>query len=106
MITRYLIRPTLAVVFLFSLLLISGGKAGAADTKPERNRLEVAIAAYGPLYLPLLVAHEAGYFSKRGVNLNITLLSATASAQALLSGQVDIYKGGASTIHAYLGGSD
>src|SRR5262249_47320428 len=61
---------------------------------------------YGPLYLPLLVAHEAGYFSKRGGNLNITLLSATASAQALLSGQVDIYQGGASAIHANIGGSD
>ena len=101
-----IVRPTLSLVFLLSLLLISGVKAGAADTKPERNRLEVAIAAYGPLYLPLLVAHEAGYFSKRGVNLNITLLSATASAQALLSGQVDIYQGGASTIHANIGGSD
>ena len=106
MMTRYLVRPTLSLVFLLSLLLIPGVKAGAADTKPERNRLEVAIAAYGPLYLPLLVAHEAGYFSKRGVNLNITLLSATASAQALLSGQVDIYQGGASTIHANIGGSD
>ena len=104
--TRYLVRPTFSLVFLLSLLLISGVKADAADTKPERNRLEVAIAAYGPLYLPLLVAHEAGYFSKRGVNLNITLLSATASAQALLSGQVDIYQGGASTIHANIGGSD
>ena len=104
--TRYLVRPTFSLVFLLSLLLILGVKAGAADTKPERSRLEVAIAAYGPLYLPLLVAHEAGYFSKRGVNLNITLLSATASAQALLSGQVDIYQGGASTIHANIGGSD
>jgi ABC-type nitrate/sulfonate/bicarbonate transport system substrate-binding protein len=106
MMTRYLVRPTLSLVLLLSLLLISGVKADAADTKPERNRLEVAIAAYGPLYLPLLVAHEAGYFSKRGVNLNISLLSATASAQALLSGQVDIYQGGASTIHANIGGSD
>ena len=106
MMTRYFVRPTLSLVFLLSLLLISEVKAGAADTKPERNRLEVAIAAYGPLYLPLLVAHEAGYFSKRGVNLNISLLSATASAQALLSGQVDIYQGGASTIHANIGGSD
>jgi ABC-type nitrate/sulfonate/bicarbonate transport system substrate-binding protein len=106
MMTRYLVRPTLSLVLLLGLLLISGVKADAADTKPERNRLEVAIAAYGPLYLPLLVAHEAGYFSKRGVNLNISLLSATASAQALLSGQVDIYQGGASTIHANIGGSD
>jgi ABC-type nitrate/sulfonate/bicarbonate transport system substrate-binding protein len=96
----------LSVVFLLSLILLRGLTASAAEIKPERNRLEVAIAAYGPLYLPLLVAHEAGYFSKRGVNLNISMLSATASAQALLSGQVDIYQGGTATIHANVGGSD
>ena len=102
----YLIRLMLPVVFLTSVTLVSGPNAGAAEVKPERNRLEVAIAAYGPLYLPLLVAHEAGYFSKRGVNLNITMLSATASAQALLSGTVDIYQGGTATIHANVAGSD
>jgi ABC-type nitrate/sulfonate/bicarbonate transport system substrate-binding protein len=80
--------------------------AQSPDPKPEKSSLEVAIAAHGPLYLPLLVAHEAGYFSKRGVNLNITQLSATASAQALISGQIDIYQGGASTIHANVGGTD
>src|SRR5262245_53212253 len=106
MMTRYFVRPTLSLVFLLSLLLISEVKAGAADTKPERNRLEVAIAAYGPLYLPLLVAHEAGYFSKRGVNLNISLVSATPSAHALLSGQVDIHQSGASTIQANIDGFD
>ncbi len=102
----YLIRLMLPVVFLTSVTLVSGLNAGAAEVKPEKNRLEVAIAAYGPLYIPLLVAHEAGYFSKRGVNLNITLLSATASAQALLSGTVDIYQGGTATIHANVAGSD
>jgi len=104
--SQNLIRLVLLAVFLISATLVSGLNAGAAEVKPERNRLEVAIAAYGPLYLPLLVAHEAGYFSKRGVNLNITLLSATASAQALLSGTVDIYQGGTATIHANVAGSD
>ena len=104
--SQNLIRLMLLAVFLISAALVSGLNAGAAEVKPERNRLEVAIAAYGPLYLPLLVAHEAGYFSKRGVNLNITMLSATASAQALLSGTVDIYQGGTATIHANVAGSD
>jgi ABC-type nitrate/sulfonate/bicarbonate transport system substrate-binding protein len=104
--SQNLIRLVLLAVFLISATLVSGLNAGAAEVKPERNRLEVAIAAYGPLYLPLLVAHEAGYFSKRGVNLNITMLSATASAQALLSGTVDIYQGGTATIHANVAGSD
>jgi len=76
------------------------------DIKPEKNRLEVAIAATGPLYLPLLLAADAGYFAKRGLQVNLTVLSATASAQALLSGTVDIYQGGTATIHANVAGSD
>lgn len=98
-----------ALMVFLALALAQAGElyaAQSADPKTEKNSLEVAIAAHGPLYLPLLVAHEAGYFSKRGVNLNITQLSATASAQALISGQIDIYQGGASTIHANVGGTD
>jgi ABC-type nitrate/sulfonate/bicarbonate transport system substrate-binding protein len=100
-------RTNLAVALIATTwLLIPGHPVTAAEPKPERNQLEVAIAAYGPLYLPLLVAHESGYFSKRGVTLNLSQVSATASAQALISGRVDIYQGGASTIHANVGGSD
>ena len=80
--------------------------AQGAELKPEKNKLEVAIAATGPLYLPIILANEAGYFSKRGVTVNLSTLSATASAQALLSGQVDIYQGGTATIHANVAGSD
>jgi len=100
--TRTILSATLAVVLVF----FAEPKLNAAEPKPEKNSLEVAVAAWGPLYMPLLVAHESGYFSRRGVTLNITQLSATASAQALISGQIDIYQGGASTIHANVGGSD
>jgi len=95
--------------FLFALLLLAaplGFGAQGPDVKPEKNRLEVAIAATGPLYLPIILANEAGYFSKRGVTVNLTTLSATSSAQALLSGQIDIYQGGTATIHANVAGSD
>jgi len=104
-----IVRLLITLAFFFALVFPPARRLDAAlgaETKSEKSSLEVAIAAYGPLYLPLLVAHEAGYFSKRGVNLNITQLSATASAQALISGRVDIYQGGASTIHANVGGSD
>ena len=67
MMTRYIIRLTLSMVFLLGVLLISPIEAGAAEAKPERNRLEVAIAAYGPLYLPLLVAQEAAIFQSVGL---------------------------------------
>lgn len=78
----------------------------SAELKPEKTKLEVAIAATGPLYLPIILANEAGYFTKRGVTVNTSVLSATTSAQALLSGQVDIYQGGTATIHANVAGSD
>jgi ABC-type nitrate/sulfonate/bicarbonate transport system substrate-binding protein len=98
------------VVFIVATLFVFAGGAlntvRGAEPKPEKNQLEVAIAAFGPLYLPILVAQEAGYFSKRGVNVNLSQLSATASAQALVSRRVDIYQGGTATIHARVGGAD
>jgi len=97
---------TLSATLAVSLAFFARPTLDAAEPKPEKSHLEVAVAAWGPLYMPLLVAHESGYFSRRGVTLNITQLSATASAQALISGQIDIYQGGASTIHANVGGSD
>jgi len=86
--------------------LATNSNAQGPTLKPEKTTLEVAIAATGPLYLPLLLAADAGYFDKRGLKVNLTVLSATASAQALLSGTVDIYQGGTATIHANVGGSD
>lgn len=99
---RRVLGASVALVFAF----FAKEKSPAAQPKPEKNRLEVAIAATGPLYLPILLANEAGYFAKRGVTVNISVLSATASAQALLSGQVDIYQGGTAIIHANVAGSD
>ena len=105
-----MLRPAaprkLRAILMFTLACLTAGNSRAAEPKPERNRLEVAIAATGPLYLPIILANEAGYFTKRGVTVNISILSATASAQALLSGQVDIYQGGTATIHANVAGSD
>ena len=82
------------------------GAEPPSGRKPEKGHLEVAIAATGPLYLPLLLAQEAGYFSRRGLTLSITQVSATASTQALVSGKVDIYQGGAAAITANLAGTD
>ncbi|MGH7873827.1 MAG: ABC transporter substrate-binding protein [Candidatus Binatia bacterium] len=99
-----------ALTFAAVRLLVldqSQARAGqAGELKPEKSKLEVAIAATGPLYLPVLLANEAGYFAKRGLTVNLSTLSATASVQALLSGQVDVYQGGTATIHGNVGGSD
>lgn len=100
---------TITIFTAAALILFTASSNQAAQLqaiKPEKSRLEVAIAATGPLYLPLLLAADAGYFAKRGLQVNLTVLSATASAQALLSGAVDIYQGGTATIHANVAGSD
>ena len=108
-----MVRAPRLICIVFITLLVArlfvsqiAYSAQSSELKPEKNPLEVAIAATGPLYLPVLLANEAGYFSKRGLSVNISTLSATASAQALLSGQVDIYQGGTATIHANVGGAD
>lgn len=97
---------TMHIAAALLILLVNSTHAQGPALKPEKTTLEVAIAATGPLYLPLLLAADAGYFDKRGLKVNLTVLSATASAQALLSGTVDIYQGGTATIHANVAGSD
>lgn len=96
----------MAIVFALARFIATAHAGEPGDLKPEKTKLEVAIAATGPLYLPVLLANEAGYFTKRGLTVNLSTLSATASAQALLSGQVDVYQGGTATIHANVAGSD
>lgn len=96
----------MAIVFALARFTAAAHAGEPGELKPEKAKLEVAIAATGPLYLPVLLANEAGYFTKRGLTVNLSTLSATASAQALLSGQVDVYQGGTATIHANVAGSD
>ncbi len=77
-----------------------------AFPKPEKERLEVAIAAWGSTTLPLLMAHDAGYFTRRGLDVSINQVSASAAVQGVISGRIDIYQGGAAAIVAQLAGAD
>ncbi len=90
--TQHSTHTILSAILVVSLAL-SQRMLDAAQLKPEKNRLEVAIAATGPLCLPLLLAADAGDFAKRGLQVNLTVLSATASAQALLSGTMGYLDG-------------
>jgi len=83
--------------------------AGAELTsvpKPERTRLEVGTAGSGTTSLPLFVAFEAGYFSKRGLNVSVNQVGATVAVQGVISGTIDIYQGGTAAIAANLAGAD
>lgn len=100
--------PLLLLRVVLSAGLLGMGEAAeqTALAKPEKGRLEVAIAAWGSTNLPLLVAQEAGYFVKYGLNVSITQVSASAAVQGLVSGKIDIYQGGAAAIAANLAGAD
>ena len=77
-----------------------------SSIKPEKSQLEVAIAAWGATSLPTAVALDGGYFAKHGLAVNISVVAASTSVQALISGKVDIYQGGATAIAGNLGGAD
>ena len=74
--------------------------------KPEKSRLEVGTAGSGTTSLPLFVALEAGYFTKRGLAVSVNSLGATVAVQGIIGGTVDIYQGGTAAIAANLAGAD
>jgi ABC-type nitrate/sulfonate/bicarbonate transport system substrate-binding protein len=96
----------LSLILLAALPRIAEAAESSGLPKLEKSRLEVAIAAWGSTTLPLLVAQEAGYFAKHGLNLSISQVSASAAVQAVVSGAIDIYQGGAAAIAANLAGAD
>jgi NitT/TauT family transport system substrate-binding protein len=87
----------------------SGSVAATAgnEPKPEKAHLEVGIAApAGSGYMVLRVAADGGYFAKHGLDVTVNQLSAATATTALISGQADIYQGGATAIGARLAGAD
>jgi taurine transport system substrate-binding protein len=74
--------------------------------KPEKARLVVATAGSGTTSLPLLVALDAGYFTKRGLDVSVNTVGATVAVQGVISGTIDIYQGGTAAIAAHLAGAD
>ncbi len=104
------LRMTAKMIFGSILLLCAFGarlsNAQQSAPKPEKNHLEVAIAGTGSTSLPLLVTQDAGYFAKRGLNVSISQVSASAAVQGVISGTIDIYQGGAAAIAGNLAGAD
>jgi ABC-type nitrate/sulfonate/bicarbonate transport system substrate-binding protein len=92
------------ISIFWAAILIVGYFLGAVvvaqipSIKPEKNQLEVAIAAWGATSIPTAVALDGGYFAKHGLAVNISVVAASTSVQALISGRVDIYQGGATAI--------
>jgi ABC-type nitrate/sulfonate/bicarbonate transport system substrate-binding protein len=81
------------LIYIASPLSSMSADLGVA-LKPEKSKLEVGTAGMGTTSLPLLVALEAGYFTKRGLAVSVNPLGATVAVQGIISGAVDIYQGG------------
>ena len=98
----------MTVAIMLGLALVGPFAAAAQPipVKPEKRNIEVAIAAFAHTTMPMLIAQEAGYFSKHGLVVNISALSASAAVQGVVSGRIDIYQGGAAAIAANLQGAD
>jgi taurine transport system substrate-binding protein len=74
--------------------------------KPEKTRLEVGTAGSGTTSLPLFMALDGDYFTKRGLNVSVNQVGATVAVQGIISGTIDIYQGGTAAIAANLAGAD
>lgn len=100
---RFSLRAFSSLLALLALLVVD---AGAQAVKPEKKSLEIAVAAFAHTTMPLLIAHEAGYFAKYGLSVNISAVSASVAVQGLVSGRIDIYQGGSAAMMATLAGAD
>lgn len=103
---RVLCMRLTGAILAFSWFFATQTIAQIPSVKPEKSQLQVAIAAWGATSIPTASALDGGYFAKHGLNVNISVIPASTSVQALISGQVDIYQGGATAIAGNLGGAD
>ena len=93
-------KRTLLLVIAFSMLC---GSAGIAA-----ERLRIAYSSISAAYTGIWVAHDAGLFTKEGLEDQIIFIgSATQLAQVLVAGDVDIASlGGGPVMAASLSGAD
>jgi taurine transport system substrate-binding protein len=96
----------LAFVFLTASARLCQAAEQTILVKPEKARLVIATAGSGTTSLPLLVALDAGYFAKRGLDVSVNAVGATVAVQGVISGTIDIYQGGTAAIAANLAGAD
>src|ERR687895_2748007 len=90
------------VLLAFFIFLIWADQLCAAD------RVRIGYSSISGAYMPIWVAHDAGYFAKEGLQDDIILIpSGTQLAQVTVAGEIDIGSlNGSSAIAAALQGVD
>ena len=79
--------------------------ASDADSKPEKPEIVIALPQLSGAPVPVFLAHEVGLFKKFGLNAKIQVLNSAVSVQAVVSGDADVFAGGATLSNARLGGA-
>jgi NitT/TauT family transport system substrate-binding protein len=94
-----------AGAFAFVLISSLSFAAGEIDGKPEKSDITIALPQPSGAPIPVFLAHEAGLFKKHGINAKIQILNSAVSVQAIVSGDADIFAGGATLSNARLRGA-
>ena len=98
------------IIFLTLLLLAVSftGCANGSSTGDSAEKVTLNEVAHSIFYAPMYVAIENGYFSSRGIDLElVTGYGADKTMTALLSGEADIgFMGAESTIYTHLEQTD
>lgn len=68
--------------------------------------LRAVYNALGGVMMPIWLAHEGGYFTKHGVNVELSYLAATSAVQAMVGGGQEVGLVGNQGIDAKLEGAD
>src|SRR5688572_32770028 len=89
-------------ILISLVLLMWTHSLGAAD------RIRIGYSSISGAYIPIWVAHDAGYFAKEGLEDQIVLIpSGTQLAQVTVAGEIDVGSmNGSSAMAAALQGAD
>ncbi len=86
---------------LFLAAILQGTAARA-----QEHTLRAVYNALGGVMAPIWVAQEGGYFTKHGVNVDLSYLAATSAVQAMVGGGQEVGFVGNQGIDAKLEGAD
>src|SRR5215467_13131458 len=96
-------RIAIEIAFVFMSAPVCA--ASELDVKPEKTEIVIALPQPSGAPIPIFLAHEAGLFKKHGINAKIQILNSAVSVQAIVSGDADIFAGGATLCNARLRGA-
>lgn len=101
-------RKSIILSMLLLLITVFTGCSGAVSEGGTAEKVTLNEVAHSIFYAPMYVAIENGYFSDKGIDLElVTGYGADKTMTALLSGEADIgFMGAESTIYTHLEQTD